>query len=317
MALCREPHMTCRRERAPCEHHRRHRLSRSPEIHSIQLVIPRAARLGGGRSHGTGVAVAVVVGCALSRIPRPPLARTWATAAWCTRTTGLWTSPKRTTTLRLRASAPRVGKAARFQCCAPHAPGASGLQGLYPALSRAVRTGEGGRAKSSKKARALSNTFVYRDRLRHSWALGRLVLEVDLDDLVAFDPQLANLLLDRPSDFLPLLEEVAATTAREEFAEPTGAPAPSQTVQVQLRSSGNCVPIRQLRCAPSLGGVLVCSQCVVLRTCRASSWSRASSSAPRECRQRLRICSCAARITSASTSARYCRELQRSLISFS
>jgi hypothetical protein len=36
------------------------------------------------------------------------------------------------------------------------------------------------------------NSFPYRDKLRQSWALGRNVLEIDLDDLMAFDAQLAN-----------------------------------------------------------------------------------------------------------------------------
>jgi hypothetical protein len=88
------------------------------------------------------------------------------------------------------------------------------------------------------------NSYVYRDKLRQSWALGRLLLEVDLDDLAAFDPELANTLQRAPSDFIPVLEAAATETAVKEFT--SGAGQTQQPVQILLKSSGNAFPIRAL-----------------------------------------------------------------------
>ncbi len=88
------------------------------------------------------------------------------------------------------------------------------------------------------------NSYVYRDKLRQSWALGRLLLEVDLDDLAAFDPELANTLQRAPSDFIPVLEAAATETAVKEFTG--GAGQTQKPVQILLKSSGNAFPIRAL-----------------------------------------------------------------------
>ncbi len=98
------------------------------------------------------------------------------------------------------------------------------------------------------------NSFPYRDKLRQSWALGHMLLEIDLDDLAAFDPTLANLLVADPSGLIPLLEGAVTLTAQAEFAgaPPSdglpGAAPPQQHQQVQilLRSSGSALPIRHL-----------------------------------------------------------------------
>ncbi len=93
------------------------------------------------------------------------------------------------------------------------------------------------------------NSFPYRDKLRQSWALGRMLLEVDLDELAAFDASLANVLQADPAEYIPLLEQAATTTAQAEFAgagdggQQQGI---NQQVQLLLRSSGNAFPIRQL-----------------------------------------------------------------------
>lgn len=89
-------------------------------------------------------------------------------------------------------------------------------------------------------------------------ALGRFLLEVDLDDLVNFDASLANRVQEKPATYLPILEQVATETAEEEFSAPiAGAKDALQRqqqpnlrhVQVLLRSSGNVIPLRQLSSA--------------------------------------------------------------------
>ena len=49
------------------------------------------------------------------------------------------------------------------------------------------------------------NTFVYQDQLRKNYHLGRHYLEVNIDDLDRFEPQLADHLRNEPLDYLPLV----------------------------------------------------------------------------------------------------------------
>lgn len=49
------------------------------------------------------------------------------------------------------------------------------------------------------------NTYVYRDQLRHHVALSQFYVDVDVDDLVAFDEELSNKLTKNPADYLPLV----------------------------------------------------------------------------------------------------------------
>ena len=70
-----------------------------------------------------------------------------------------------------------------------------------------------------------------------------------MDDLVAYDPKLANKLRSKPSEFLPILEEAATLVAKTEFSlseEQKRNPVYLQTVQILLRSSANAIAIRQL-----------------------------------------------------------------------
>ena len=75
-----------------------------------------------------------------------------------------------------------------------------------------------------------------------------MFLDIDLDDLMAFDSKLANQVQANPTDFFPYLEAAATQTAREEFAVAENQHLVDRSPQVQIlvRSSGNAFPIRQL-----------------------------------------------------------------------
>ncbi|KJE91381.1 minichromosome maintenance complex component 5 [Capsaspora owczarzaki ATCC 30864] len=92
------------------------------------------------------------------------------------------------------------------------------------------------------------NVFVYRDQLRRRFHLGQYFLEVELRDLAAFNGTLADLLVARPAEFLPLFENAARAAAaavvhaqgEEERAREL------REIQVMLRSDGNPMQIREL-----------------------------------------------------------------------
>ena len=49
------------------------------------------------------------------------------------------------------------------------------------------------------------NVFTYRDQLRRHYNLGKFTLEVDLQDLSAYDELLANKLKNSPGEYMPLV----------------------------------------------------------------------------------------------------------------
>ncbi len=49
------------------------------------------------------------------------------------------------------------------------------------------------------------NSFCYRDQLKRHYTLGQYRLEVVMEDLSSFDPQLADSLTRQPAIFLPLV----------------------------------------------------------------------------------------------------------------
>ena len=49
--------------------------------------------------------------------------------------------------------------------------------------------------------------YFYRDQLKRNYNLNNYSLEVDLDDLRNFDEELSDLLVKKPTDYLPLVSE--------------------------------------------------------------------------------------------------------------
>lgn len=133
----------------------------------------------------------------------------------------------------------------------------------------------GERAKSAFQQFILGfrfrNSFPYRDKLRQNWALGKLFLEVDLDDLGQFNATLVGQVRKSPADMLPLLEEAATRLARDEFSSASdrsvaagiSSVAPSlSSVQLLLRDRGNAIPIRHL-CAAHVSQLVIVSGVVI------------------------------------------------------
>ncbi|KAL6043027.1 minichromosome maintenance protein 5 [Balamuthia mandrillaris] len=95
------------------------------------------------------------------------------------------------------------------------------------------------------------NVFVYRDQLLHRIALKEYFLEVNLDDLQAFDESLADLIRKRPRIHLKLFETAVHQLAmektnwqinRQSQAKQKGLP----PFQIVLTASANPQPIRHL-----------------------------------------------------------------------
>ncbi|KAH8089163.1 MCM2/3/5 family-domain-containing protein [Filobasidium floriforme] len=57
--------------------------------------------------------------------------------------------------------------------------------------------------------------FVYRDRLRSLLLLGKHTLDVDLNDLLLFNEELGQLLMERPGECIPLLESALLRLSRQ------------------------------------------------------------------------------------------------------
>ena len=74
---------------------------------------------------------------------------------------------------------------------------------------------------------AVDNSFLYRDALRHNYNNGEYHLDVRLEDVASFRPDLAQALQVAPADFLPHFEE-AARYAWPRNARPRSRPPPTR-----------------------------------------------------------------------------------------
>ncbi len=72
------------------------------------------------------------------------------------------------------------------------------------------------------------NCFCYRDQLKRHYTLGQYRLEVVMEDLSSFDPQLADKLTRQPSEYLPLVSAAACANP------PLTAPFPLPSLKMQL-----------------------------------------------------------------------------------
>lgn len=90
-------------------------------------------------------------------------------------------------------------------------------------------------------------SYPYRDQLKRHYNLGQYYLEVDLQDLISYDEQLADKLTKNPAEFLPLFEDAA-----REMADEVTKPRPMgeeevQDIQITLKSDANPMSVRELR----------------------------------------------------------------------
>lgn len=88
--------------------------------------------------------------------------------------------------------------------------------------------------------------YKYRDTLKNNYLLGKFFLEVDIEDVIGFDEQLADKLKKQPSEHLQLFEEAAKEVA-DEITSPRPDNDEVQDIQILINSNANPTNIRDLK----------------------------------------------------------------------
>jgi len=88
-----------------------------------------------------------------------------------------------------------------------------------------------------------NNAYIYRDQLRRHYNLNEYYIEVDLDDLTAYNESLAHKLKTSPKEYYPLFE-LAAKDAADEVTQPRDENDPIHPIQVTVKSSAHPLPVR-------------------------------------------------------------------------
>ncbi|XP_015511621.1 DNA replication licensing factor Mcm5 [Neodiprion pinetum] len=89
--------------------------------------------------------------------------------------------------------------------------------------------------------------YKYRDALKRNYNLGRYWVEVNLEDLAAFDESLAEKIYKQPLDYLPVFEEAATDVADELTAPRPQDEEKVEDIQVLLSSDANATPFRGMK----------------------------------------------------------------------
>lgn len=91
-------------------------------------------------------------------------------------------------------------------------------------------------------------TFVYkyREQLKHHYSICQYWVEVDLQDAISYDEDMADKLCKHPTDYLPLFEDVAKEVA-DEVTRPRPNDEPVQDIQVMISSNANPIPLRFMK----------------------------------------------------------------------
>ncbi|KAG0750291.1 hypothetical protein G6F57_003256 [Rhizopus arrhizus] len=94
----------------------------------------------------------------------------------------------------------------------------------------------------------LNNNFIYRDQLQENILTQQYFIEVDMLDLIGYNPDLANNLKNSPAEFLPLFENAVKESAKRIlYANPNNVNnIDVPDCQVMLKSNENVVHIRDL-----------------------------------------------------------------------
>ncbi|KAL7297438.1 hypothetical protein TKK_0009813 [Trichogramma kaykai] len=89
--------------------------------------------------------------------------------------------------------------------------------------------------------------FKYRDALKRNYNQRKFFLEVNLEDLAAYDEASAEKIFKQPTEYLPVFEEAA-----KELADELTTPRPIgeedvEDIQILLNSDANCIPMRGMK----------------------------------------------------------------------
>ncbi|XP_012275934.1 DNA replication licensing factor Mcm5 [Orussus abietinus] len=126
--------------------------------------------------------------------------------------------------------------------------------GIYFSDNFSERTDQVNLKSSKKKFKEFIRQFhegnfnhKYRDALKRNYNLGQYWIEVNLEDLGAFDESLAEKLYKQPTEYLPIFEE-----ATKEVADELTAPRPEgeenvEDIQVLLTSDGHPSSLRGMK----------------------------------------------------------------------
>ncbi|CAD6231736.1 GSCOCG00001561001-RA-CDS [Cotesia congregata] len=89
--------------------------------------------------------------------------------------------------------------------------------------------------------------YKYRDALKRNYNLGRYWVEINLEDLGAFDEPLAEKLYKQPTEYLPVFEEAARDVADELTAPRPLGEKKVEDIQILLSSDGNPTSLRGMK----------------------------------------------------------------------
>lgn len=89
--------------------------------------------------------------------------------------------------------------------------------------------------------------YKYRDALKQNYNLKKYYVEVNIEDLAAFDSKLAQKLKKQPTEYLPLFEESAKEVADEVTSPRPESEEEVEDIQVMLTSDCIPVPMRSLK----------------------------------------------------------------------
>ncbi|XP_008555386.1 DNA replication licensing factor Mcm5 [Microplitis demolitor] len=89
--------------------------------------------------------------------------------------------------------------------------------------------------------------YKYRDALKRNYNLGQYWVEVNLEDLGAFDESLAEKLYKQPTEYLPVFEEAARDVADELTAPRPLDEEKVEDIQILLSSDGNPTSLRGMK----------------------------------------------------------------------
>lgn len=89
--------------------------------------------------------------------------------------------------------------------------------------------------------------FLYRDTLKRNYNLKKYWIEINLEDLSAYDESLAEKISKHPTESLPIFEEAAREVADEITNPRPVGEEKMEDIQILLSSDENCIPLRGMK----------------------------------------------------------------------
>ncbi|OXU29242.1 hypothetical protein TSAR_007478 [Trichomalopsis sarcophagae] len=89
--------------------------------------------------------------------------------------------------------------------------------------------------------------YKYRDTLKRNYNLKKYWIEINLEDLVAYDESLAESISKHPTEYLPIFEEAAKEVADEITTPRPVGEEKMEDIQILLSSDEHCISLRGMR----------------------------------------------------------------------